>query len=78
MLMTLDYRMEPEISRIRIGNEYYFGELWDGDENGKEILKSGSVAVWDYDIKDYKIVEFKQLDVEEDILKTLVEVTGIF
>lgn len=70
-IKTLSYVLGTE-DIATVGKEYYFGELWDGNGSGEEILKSGSISIQDF------IVEFNQLDQDEDILKVLVKVTDIY
>lgn len=60
---------------IEAGKEYYFGQLWDGDGDGEELLKSGTIAVYQ-DGEEY-IVDFEILESAEDILQTRVKVTRI-
>lgn len=72
-LNTLSYVLGTE-DTIEAGREYYFGQLWDGDGDGEELLKSGAIAV--YQDGEY-IVDFEILEAAEDILKTRVKVTGI-
>ena len=60
---------------IEIGKNYYFGQLWDGEYNGSEILESGSIAVEKWD--GTKIVYFKVIEENEDTLETIVEITDI-
>lgn len=72
-LNTLSYVLGTE-DTIEAGREYYFGQLWDGDGDGEELLESGAIAV--YQDSEY-IVDFEILEAAEDILKTRVKVTGI-
>ncbi len=60
---------------IETGREYYFGQLWDGNGDGEELLESGAIAVYQ-DGEEY-IVDFEILEAAEDILQTRVKVTGI-
>ena len=72
-LNTLSYALGTD-DTIEAGKEYYFGQLWDGNGDGEELLKSGAIAV--YQDGEY-IVDFEILEAAEDILKTRVKVTGI-
>lgn len=72
-LNTLSYVLGTK-DTIEAGKEYFFGQLWDGDGDGEELLESGSIAV--YQDGEY-IVDFEILEAAEDILKTRVKVTGI-
>jgi hypothetical protein len=60
---------------IEVGEEYYFGQLWDGDGDGEELIESGAIAV--YQDGEELIVDFEILEPTEDILQTRVKVTGI-
>lgn len=72
-LNTLSYVLGVE-NTIEAGKEYYFGQLWDGDGDGEELLESGAIAV--YQDGEY-IVDFEILEAAEDILQTRVKVIGI-
>ena len=73
-LNTLSYVLGAE-NTIEAGKEYYFGQLWDGNGDGEELLESGAIAVYQ-DGEEY-IVDFEILESAEDILQTRVKVTGI-
>lgn len=60
---------------IEVGEEYYFGQLWDGNGDGEELLESGAIAVYQ-DGEEY-IVDFEILEPADDILQTRVKVIGI-
>lgn len=60
---------------IEVGEEYYFGQLWDGDGDGEELIESEAIAIYQ-DGEEY-IVDFEILEPTEDILQTRVKVTGI-
>lgn len=60
---------------IETGKTYYFGQLWDGDGDGEELLESGAIAVYQ-DGEEY-IVDFEIMEAAADILQTQVKVTGI-
>ena len=71
-MKTLSYIYAAE-EEIEIGNTYYFGQLWDGNGDGELLLESGSIGI------DDTIVEFKVLEEnKDDILKSIVEVTGLY
>ena len=72
-LNTLSY-VYGQNDTIEIGEEYYFGQLWDGNGDGEELLESGAIAV--YDGEEY-IVDFEILEPADDILQTRVKVIGI-
>ena len=73
-LNALSYVLGTE-DTIETGKEYYFGQLWDGDGDGEELLESGAIAVYQ-DGTEY-IVDFEIKETSEDILQTRVKVTGI-
>lgn len=73
-LNTLSYILGME-DTIETSKEYYFGQLWDGNGDGEELLESGAIAVY-RDGEEY-IVDFEVLESVEDILQTRVKVTGI-
>lgn len=73
-LNTLSYILGTE-DTIETGKTYYFGQLWDGDGDGEELLESGAIAVYQ-DGEEY-IVDFDIVEPSEDILQTVVKVTGI-
>lgn len=73
-LNTLSYVLRTE-GTIETGKEYFFGQLWDGNGDGEELLESGAIAVYQ-DGEEY-IVDFEILESAEDILQTRVKVIGI-
>nr|DAH50831.1 MAG TPA: hypothetical protein [Caudoviricetes sp.] len=73
-LNTLSY-VYGQNDTIEVGEEYYFGQLWDGNGDGEELLESGAIAVYQ-DGEEY-IVDFEVLESAEGILQTRVKVTGI-
>ena len=73
-LNTLSY-VYGQNDTIEVGEEYYFGQLWDGDGDGEELIESEAIAIYQ-DGEEY-IVDFEILESAEDILQTRVKVTGI-
>lgn len=73
-LNTLSYALGTE-DTIETGREYYFGQLWDGNGDGEELLESGAIAVYQ-DGEEY-VVDFEILEAAEDILQSRVKVTGV-
>lgn len=73
-LNTLSYVLGAE-NTIEADKEYYFGQLWDGNGDGEELLESGAIAVYQ-DGEEY-VVDFEILESAEDILQTRVKVIGI-
>ena len=55
---------------------YYFGQLWDGEGEGEELLESGVIYIHQNE-HDYE-VNFKISQKEENMNDTLVFVTSIF
>lgn len=77
MSATLSYIMGSE-EEIVIGGQYYFGQLWDGEGDGEELLESGAIAIWDAEEEKEIIVAFEAIDTEENIMDTFVKVTDIY
>lgn len=73
-LNTLSY-VYGQNDTIEVGEEYYFGQFWDGNGDGEELLESGAIAVYQ-DGEEY-VVDFEILESAEDILQTRVKVIGI-
>ena len=69
---TLSYILGNE-REIKLGEEYYLGQLWDGDGDGEELLESGAIA-----IDDEYTVAFIITEPDEQILNTLVKITDIY
>ncbi len=72
-LNTLSYILGTE-DTIETGKEYFFGQLWDGNGDGEELIESGAIAV--YQDGEF-IVDFEIVEPAENILQTVVKVTGI-
>ena len=67
-MLTLETRKD-----IAIDMEVRFGELWDGNGNGEELLSSGAVSP-----DNENIVAFKITEICGNILNTIVKVTDIY
>lgn len=77
-MKTLSYVYGYE-EEIEIGNTYYFGQLWDGEYDGEELLDSCEICVEDESDDIPIIVGFKRIkENNEDILQTIIEVTNIY
>ena len=78
-MKTLSYINAFE-EEIEIGQIYYFGQLWDGDGDGLELLQSGSIAFYNKEKEDYDIIEFELVDeiYEEDVLNTKVKIIDVY
>lgn len=74
---TLSYIKGSE-EEIVIGGQYYFGQLWDGEGDGDDLLESGAIAIWDSDDEKEIIVSFEAINAEENIMDTFVKVTDIY
>lgn len=72
-MKTLSYILGQE-REIKIGHEYYFGQLWDG-ENGdaNELLKSGAVSP-----DEENVIAFEVIENADNPIETLVRVTDIY
>lgn len=73
-LNTLSYVLGTE-DTIEAGKEYFFGQLWDGNGDGEELIESGAIAV--YQDGEEHIVDFEIMEAAEDILQARVKVIGI-
>lgn len=73
-LNTLSYVLGDN-DTIETDKTYYFGQLWDGNGDGEELLESGAIAV--YQDGEEFIVDFEIMESAKDILQTRVKVTGI-
>ena len=71
---TLSYILGQN-DTIETGKIYFFGQLWDGDGDGEELLESGAIAV--YQDGEEHIVDFVVETDEDDILQTVVRVTSV-
>lgn len=76
-MKTFSYYLSG-IEEIEVGNIYYFGQLVEGDGDLDELLFSRSVAIYDENEDDHKIVDFEIVEEDTDILKTKVKVIDIF
>ena len=72
-MKTLSYIL-GKIEEIEIDKEYYFGQLWDG-ENGdaNELLESGAVSP-----DEENVIAFEIIENADNPLETLVKVTDIY
>lgn len=73
MLRTLSY-VGAVVEEIRAGETYYFGQLWDGDGDGEELLESGAIAVYNEEAEDWEVVDFEIVKENNDLLQTEVKV----
>lgn len=72
-MKTLSYIL-GKIEEIEIDKEYYFGQIWDGEEgNAEELLESGSVSP-----DEENVIAFEVIEKSGNPLETLVKVTDIY
>lgn len=71
-MKTLSYIL-GKIEEIEIDKEYYFGQLWDGNGDGDELLESGAVSP-----DGENVIAFDVIENADDPLETLVKVTDIY
>lgn len=76
-MKTLSYVYGNE-EEIRLGNTYYFAQLWDGNGDSEELLNSGAICTGEDEDDIPIIVGFKIIQENVDILQTRIEVTGIY
>lgn len=76
-MKTLSYILGAE-QEIEVGAELYFGQLWDGDGDGEELLNSSSVCLGEDKNRMPVIVAFEIVERDEDILNTVVRVADIY
>lgn len=71
-MKTLSYVL-GSIEEIKIGQEYYFGQLWDGEGDGEELMESGAISP-----DNESTVAFEVAEKAEDLAQTVVRVTDIY
>lgn len=71
-MKILSYILGSSEEKIIINEEYYFGQLWDGNGDGEELLESGAISP-----DGENIISFEVVKKSEDILETIVKVTDI-
>ena len=54
-MKTLSYVHGTE-EEINIGGKYYFGELWDGNGDGEELLESCSISLDNENVVYFKVI----------------------
>lgn len=73
-MKTLSYILGTE-QEIEIGKELYFGQLWDGEDDGEELLESGAISICG-DNEEF-IVDFEVVSREDEIGNSIVKITDI-
>lgn len=71
-MMTLNFYKGTE-KEIKAGQELYFGQLWDGEGDGQEILESGAVSP-----DGETVVAFEVIEADDDPMESLVRVVDIY
>ena len=61
------------IEEIKIGETYFFGQLWDVEGDGEELLNSGTISP-----DNENVVAFEIVEENSDICSTVVKVTDIY
>ena len=69
LTIRYDYGEKEEIELLKT---YYFGEIWDGIGDGEEFLKRGTISIDDI------LIDFEVIEENTDILKSIVQVIGIY
>ena len=72
-MKILSYILGSSEEKIIINGEYYFGQLWNGDGNGEELLESGAISP-----DGENIVAFEVVKKADDILETVIKVTDMY
>ena len=72
-MKSLSYILGSSEEKIIINGEYYFGQLWNGDGNGEELLESGAISP-----DGENIVAFEVVKKADDILEAVIKVTDMY
>lgn len=64
--------------RIKPGAELYFGQLWDGDGDGEELLESRSICLEEDENRMPVIVAFEIAKKSINIINTSVRIVDIY
>lgn len=71
-MKTLSYVLGKS-EEIKIGQEYYFGQLWDGEGDGEELIESGTISP-----DNESTVAFEVTERADDLAQAVVKVTDIY
>ena len=71
-MKTLSYILGSE-EEIKINKEYYFGQLWDGNGDGEELLESKTISP-----DGENIVAFEVVKKADNMLETVIRVTDMY
>ena len=72
-MKSLSYILGSSEEKIIINGEYYFGQLWDGNGDGEELLESGAISP-----DGENIVAFEVVKKADDILEAVIKVTDMY
>lgn len=72
-MKILSYILGSSEEKIIINGEYYFGQLWDGNGDGEELLESGAISP-----NGENVVSFEVVKKADDILETVIKVTDMY
>lgn len=72
-MKTLSYIMSETEKEIKLGEELYFGEVWNGEGDGIELLESSCISPDNENVVSFDIVEKT-----DNILNTLIKITDIY
>lgn len=75
-MKTLSFVCATE-EEIEVGKEYLFGQIWDGNGDGEELLYSGSIWVGDDENDMPVIADFEVTENNDDILKASIKILDI-
>lgn len=76
IMKTLSFVCATE-EEIEVGKEYLFGQLWDGNGDGEELLSSGSIYLGDDENDMPVIADFEIAENNDDILKATIRILDI-
>lgn len=71
-MKTLSYVHGVE-QEIKVRTKLYFGQLWDGNGDGEELLNDRTISP-----DNENVVAFEVIENSNDILRILVKVTDIY
>ena len=71
-MKILSYILGSE-EKIIINGEYYFGQLWDGNGDGEELLESGAISP-----DGENVVSFEVVKKADNMLETVIRVTDMY
>ena len=72
-MKTLSYILGSSEEKIIINGEYYFGQLWDGNGDGEELLESGAISP-----DGENVVSFEVVKKADNMLETVIRVTDMY